>query len=617
MTDWNKLKVVDLRAELKKRSLPQAGAKAALVERLNAAENGNGSESDATLQGDASKLDVDSAISPEDISPVLPAATESIPAEATQLTNEVEQATASQSSEQRSLGEALPTETQPTHTIESSQQPVSKDKHTSALPSVEPQEAIEDRQKRKRRSQSPPPSTADAANKRLRISNADQTVDEKVATSTSDADWVEKHNGVDAAEVNAEAMEVAPDGEGVEPGPTIVDTSMEMVVVANVPGDKDHVADVRHEAKTDEMDVDGPIKEESATAIYDESPSRARDSRFKTLFSGESQGSKPRSRDSAYEGEPDRIITPAMHPATSGLYISRLMRPINPAQFQAHLAILAAPPDSEVDPDAVVRFYVDPIRTHAFASFTSVSAASRVRSALHDRIWPDEKTRKPLWIDFIPADKVVEWIDLEQASNPGGRSMGKKWEVFYDVDEDSNVTAILQEANTPARPMQPTRQPSISNSRSQAPSQAQSVDPPTGPRSIRSLPTNTKRLDELFKSTVAKPILYWQPVSKELADKRLDNIDRALSKDAAAGRRIEGDINRYTFEDHDVLVDRGKEIFSGIRPPTGGPRRRGGGGYQGRGGGYGGGDSFRPNDGYRNSGPYRGGRRDSRDYGRR
>lgn len=376
----------------------------------------------------------------------------------------------------------------------------------------------------------------------------------------------------------------------------------------------------------------------------DESPSRTRDSRFKDLFHSPKAGptmgvrmEKSKSRDSAYdEVEPERIISPAIHPATAALYIRDFMRPLNPGQLKSHLANLATPPGHDIVPDVIVDFYLDPIRTHAFISFKNVSAASRVRSALHDRIWPDERTRKPLWVDFVPLEKVAEWIELEESNNIGGRGSGKKWEIYYDIDEDRHVIASLQEAsNIPHT--QHLRKPSAQMS-PQAPSSQASA--PIAPRGIEGAPsgpraemnreqnrglraaTNLATLDQLFRSTTTKPVLYWEPVSKSLANRRLDALEDATSKRYTKSNRDDSDINRYTFEDGAKLVDRGVELFGGIRPPRGfrGPGRGGSrGGFVGR-GGFGGGsgrayDSYRGDrdDDRRVSRDDRGGRRDSRD----
>jgi SAP domain/RNSP1-SAP18 binding (RSB) motif len=610
MTDWSKLKVVDLKAELKKRGLAQTGLKPVLVARLEAAEQEDGSESEATIQDDANKLDTNSATSPDTVSPTVPISelNADLPANtALQATTEHSEPPTTSRSTPRDTSvidfQSDPLPTLPTRTVESSQALAQNDTHESALPSVEPQEAIEDRQKRKRRSQSPPPSTADSVRKRFRTDEDGEGIG-ALATTHEDAEWIEKNVGMDE-EVNAAAKEVTLGG--VESGLTNVDDSKDELKTDDV-----QMGGIEPQLE-DRMEIDAAPKRESAT-FDDDSPSKTRDSRqFKNLFSGEAQSTTmviARSHDSSEEAEPDRVIDPATHPATSALYIRDIMRPLNPNQLKSHLATLAAPPGQEADLDVIVNFYIDTIRTHAFVSFINTSAASRVRSALHDRIWPDEKTRKPLWVDFIPLEKLDEWIEREQAEG-GGRGSAKKWEVFYDVDDDRHVTTTLQEASS-IRPTQHVRRPSVPVPPAQAPQAPRRLEPPSAPRlfNIRGQRAPMAKLDQLFKSTTAKPMLYYQPVPKELVNRRLDNIDAAMSKDAAAGKRMTGPINRYTFEDGDKLVDRGPEIFPGIRPPPdqrrggggrGGPPRDRDGGYRGRGGGgYGdrpphrGYESFRP-----------------------
>lgn len=604
MTDWNKLKVVELRAELKSRGLPQTGLKPVLVSRLAAAENGDGSESETTVQGDATKLDT---ASPDNPSPVL--STTDHPAEPS----------TSQSIPEPLAPATVPADIPPVieEEFEESRapqdhfvQPASnKDTSEASLPRVAPEEVLGDLQKRKRRSQSPIPSTQDVAHKRARQGDAEM---QEVITTAADSAWVEQHNAVEASEINAEARAVAPADEGVKLEPTIVDTSIEEVRVADV------------SAPTE---AEFPAKaEQDSKVTYEDSPSLPRDSRFRDLFSGQAI-EDPSSRDSEmHDVEEERTVSPAIHPATTALYIRDLMRPLNPTQLKSHLATLATPPGQEVDQDIIIEFFLDPIRTHGFVAVKNISAASRIRSALHEQIWPIERNRKPLWVDFIPLDKLEDWIKAEESSKPGGRSIAKKWEVIYTTNETGQVTAHLQEVS--GLPGNHDRNPSTSTSyEAPIPSQPLGIlGAPLGPRADLAPKqfTDTDALDRLFRHTEATPKLYFKPVDKAVANLRLDRLERSTSKDYDP-RANAGEKNRYTFESEEV-VDRGVEVFEGIRPPRGfrGPVFSGGrgprGGFSGGGGGARGG--YRGGYGDSNQNSYRGPGRDnyrgggSRHYGR-
>jgi len=591
MTDWNKLKVVDLRAELKSRGLVQTGLKPALVARLQEADNvGDGSESEATAQDDSLKIDGSAATSPETISPTRPAdSNTTLPEESPSLETSSEQPLPSKQSSSPSPPEKeqLPItqvsadaviapvdQIEPSvdisniNGVQTSETLAQTNAHGSALPSVEPQEAIADRQKRKRRSESPPISTQDVR-KRARQDEAESHNDIKLGEDVILAD---RNDEIDSEEPTTANLEVEPNNEQIAPDGEAVD------------GGNDQI---------------------------DESHSRPRDSRFKDLFSAQASAEQPKTGESSLEvkeSEPERSVSPAIHPATAALYIRDFMRPLNPQVLKAHLVNLATSPGQEADADVVTAFHLDSIRTHAFISFTNTASASRVRSSLHNLTWPDERNRKPLWVDFIPANKVTEWIAEEESTKAEGRG-ALKWEVIYDVDDDRNVTAHLeiQDGGSGIHPRpQSARNPSISGS-SQAPVAPRNFDDvPTGPRAFhqeaalaaRSVITNTDTIDQLFNFTEAQPKLYWKAVSKTLADSRRDHLEEITSKSYDRLVRPGTEINRYTFEDGAKLVDRGVELFPGLRPPVGfrgptfdGPGSRGprGGGPRGggpRGGGF-------------------------------
>ncbi|KAL9097499.1 MAG: hypothetical protein Q9165_000395 [Trypethelium subeluteriae] len=330
-----------------------------------------------------------------------------------------------------------------------------------------------------------------------------------------------------------------------------------------------------------------------------------KDNRYKELFGSDSARTRLEDENKTQDQDEAPETTPAVHPATSALYIRELKRPLKPEDLRAHLISLSTPPNSESQNDDSVlqQFYLDSIRSHCFARFPGVSEASRVRSALHNRVWPAGRDRNPLWVDFVPEENLEDWIRMEEdAAAETGRFGGKRWEVFYRDGADGSIQASFQEVgpggsavprNAPAGPrgsIAEVRRPSAPVAEASAPAEKQS-------KAFQSL-------DELFQSTTAKPKLYYQPVSRDLADKRLDELDRLTDRGALRhGDRFD-EYRRYTFEDGDLLVDAG---------PDYGPRR--GGSARGRGSGYRGGyrggprydDGGYRGDRYRSDEPTRGG----------
>ncbi|EOO01538.1 putative sap domain-containing protein [Phaeoacremonium minimum UCRPA7] len=543
-TDWTKLKVVDLKAELKRRGLPQNGLKQELIARLNASDT-------ETPTSDEQSIADPSASASAEPTPV-----------AEEITARTDTISTSQAPAgvQVAEGPSAPTPPPEPKTILSQETPRVEEvinvpaagsnaqeeadaPSRQETPGAITSEIIQDAQKRKRRSSTPTPSAK-------RVRPADEQESSLGPNLPRDISPTHK-NGVKQDVVN-------------EP------------IVAN------------NEAAIPELSQS--ITEDRGERSSGRSPSRDRDLVLSTgeeayrarLALSEARDLGPqnfggaytnlaadeRSEQTAYtEPVDDKMIEPSIHPATTSLYIKNFMRPLRAPMVQDYLIELATPPGKSPNPSVVLDFYLDQVRTHAFVQFQNIASAARVRTALHDQIWPDERNRKALWVDFIPPEKVREWSEEERS---GGRGNSARWEVIYDQDEDG-VVARLEEVGSDAKP----RAPAIPVAPKQAPtlSGPDRLYPgieaaPRGPRNLggpRSGPGLLGRSDPNTLRTQSNPPLSYQPVSEELARRRIDNIHSFISKHA--GRNPGGEMNRYTFENSESFVDRGKEVFIGIRPP--------------------------------------------------
>ena len=635
MSDYDKLTVVKLRDELVKRGLPKTGLKAVLIQRLQEADARPGTEpfepgksernDSGSFQGEGPTSTV---IKPRSTS--VNGASEAIddvPSDgAPQVTSEVVEAEEKPETEgtsglphgevskvetepllrngqlpaqvspdvptrqvlEENLSQSLQTKPESQHEVMPgvSTQPIqgsgpapqlptpsqTQSEQSIVAPALESEDSFEDSRKRKRRSESPPPSTYETQ-KRLKADNVKPRVHLPEDVQTEDNSAKDHVNGM--AELNADH---APDPPAHVNGNTAEENGHASSMRESIPEGTDSTTD-----KQEALSSPQPKKDDSPIK------SSLSDTRFKSLFAAPSKADQSLQQPLFPDIE-ERTISPALHPATSALYIRELMRPLKPESIRDHITNLATPADASVDSSVVTEFFLDSIRTHCLVGFANVSAASRVRSGLHDRIWPDERDRKPLFVDFVPEEKLRTWIDVEQNASSGRGQPQKRWEVVYE-DEHDAIKAYLQEIGTNSGGLRaaPTAKPNSSQGVKGAPSGPKKKESESRASQAKTgKGKGFQALDDLFKSTAAKPKLYYQPVQEAIANKRLDK----LATGRGGGRSDE--MRRYTFED-DMLVDRAPEFGNRGR----GGRRGFPGSYRGRGGAYMGDGYHGPGDSWR------------------
>lgn len=605
MADYNKLTVVKLKEILKERGLPLVGLKATLVSRLveddekeelpsqavnvgevtkndvvvNAMAQSHEEETSPGIPVVASEATIDSNVSPDgpadiQFSTAAPATdtleSDAIPSEELDMVDKMETTPVDESTtalnpipevsqdttQQETENMAIPssdvsapqTQVEPA-TQSSHQQPQSL--QTATQSSVDRMELVEDSRKRKRRSETPPPSSLDVAAKKAKALDGSPRVIMREESEIQDL-ASQQTAGQNLADGEAGYRDIGHDEAPTQEGEQQEDTSQtpinqekmmestnetpvntepgtqndehlprEDINEQETVGDKQSTVEDTEDQKESRGDA-SLLKSSTTEPQQLSSKPSPTGAKFKSLFAP--APSTPTKYTANHDTADERDIAPAQHPATTALYIRNFKRPLSPESLKRQLKSLAKAPNDPEGSDMLVEFFLDNIKSHCLVKFTSIAAASRVRLALHDRVWPDERDRKALWVDYIPEERIGKWIEVEQEAS-GKRGGGqKRWEVVYEKEGDG-VAAYLQEED-PSRPRGPLLAPRTDATRNgnSALTVAQAKPIAVAPTPKPEMGKGFKALDDLFHSTTAKPKLYFQPMPEAIVSKRLDKL---------------------------------------------------------------------------------------------
>lgn len=559
MTDWAKLKVVDLKAELKSRGLPQHGLKTELVARLD--------EADQETENTEAQEQLEDA--PTDSK----SGNDELPAQQPPLADHEPQEAAEQHEQEEGNPTAEIAELEEKH-LDDDTAPNADGETDKGVPETEREEDVKNEAIEEAARDSDLVADVPIPGNEMDAQSREPTLDEKsrAGTVTTTVESTPSHS----LEPTPAAEQQKRKRRSLTPPPTEESIARKRARTEESSANGDSLGARQEDLLPEPQNKPAPMDLDSEPQAEEPQQENSQEAAPENELPRQEEPDKD--GDTTQDMDYERDIAPAVHPATSALYVKNFMRPLRPQDVKAHLVTLARRSQDAADDDdgIVTEFFLDQIRTHGFVVFKNTAAASRVRTALHGSVWPNESNRKALWVDFVPPEKVRDWIDTEQASGgPRGRS-GARWEVVYEDGPNGEVEAHLEEASASTSRTMPqlnARPPPSSmmatNSIPLGPRALRDPPIPTGPRPVRPGTGPGPRPPPInpggaFKRTNTRPVIDYQPVSEDLARRRIDNMRSYYTNDR--NRDVGREINRYSFENGTSFVDRGpKSKFSSLK----------------------------------------------------
>ena len=609
MTDYEKLKVIELRALLKDRNIPSTGLtrKAQLIDKLREADAAPGSiAAEPQVTGHhaeqvsaVTELATDAAPPRHDtIQPVEDEARKTLTANAEAAASPEEpQIPTTTSADRKAEAEAsvAPAERVEQPPIPSQDESQPSESPTETLSQITNDPVADENKKRKRDETSGSVDGTILPAEDGRVAKKAKT--EEPLNKTSNGQETASFAAVEASltdnAVDSEIKDAEPDGAHPVAKPNETPKGRQ---------EERHVGETYKSVAAEVKMAAGPPKQGSSSR---------KDVRFESLFKTEPMTDS----ETLTASMMDKVPAPekSVHPPTRALYIHGFMRPLSPSSLQNHMVAIGTRLGAEttakiieleqeaktIDDErrakaiehelaakkieldratkAVEFVYVDTIRSHAFIVFSSTPAAERARAFLHDTVWPKHSWRAAVWVDFIPEDKVHEWIATEKSVETD-KSVVSRWEVVYDKTKDGRIEATLQQAQTQNRK---ESAPSARVSARSPPSTAEQAQPRQGPGQDKLFMT----LDQKFRWTKTKPKLYWHTVPNDSVSKRSDNLKSYKRADWDPRKvRMSDEFGRYTFDDSALVYAGPHSLGPRAREREGLPPIRGGrrGGYRRR-----------------------------------